>query len=48
MILISQPSIKMEKFTDPNGMVKEMKFYTPEEFKKIHFMRKRTRIHYII
>ena len=25
---------KMEKFTDPNGMVKEMKFYTPEEFKK--------------
>ena len=25
---------KMEKFTDPNGLVKEMKFYTPEEFKK--------------
>lgn len=25
---------KMEKFTDPNGLVPEMKFYTPEEFKK--------------
>ena len=25
---------KMEKFSDPNGMVKEMKFYTPDEFKK--------------
>lgn len=24
----------MEKFSDPNGMVKEMKFYTPDEFKK--------------
>lgn len=40
MILISQPSIikikkfTIKKFTVPNGMVKEMKFYTPEEFKK--------------
>ena len=25
---------KMEKFSDPNGMVKEMKYYTPDEFKK--------------